>query len=125
VLGAAQPDALGPRERALAAVLTGVGVRPDPQPAPLVGVPQQQIDGLYQVGGLLVGASSRCPARPACRSPPARHHRYLPEEHLPVEPSMLIGSPSRPSPEPTRIGPVSASTSKLLGAAHAGHCPCP
>jgi len=64
VLGAAQPMPSA-RGSGPSRVLTGVGVRPDPQPAPLVGVPQQQIDGLYQVGGLLVGALGRG-VQPVC-----------------------------------------------------------
>ena len=54
-------------------VLGGVGVRPDREPPGRVGVLQQPVDGVDQVGGLLVDAVERgVRARSRGTSPPAR-----------------------------------------------------
>ena len=55
MLGAAQADALRPQPAGSFGVLGGVGVGPDGEPADGIGVGQQPVDRLHQVGGFLVG----------------------------------------------------------------------
>ena len=76
VLGAAQPDALGPEATRPRRVVAGVGVRAHPQAPDAIGVGQQPVDRTQQVGRLLVGlgrerrrAPRRGSGRPVSRRP--------------------------------------------------------
>ena len=112
VLGSAQTDPLCAKGSRPNGVLGGVGVGADRQPAGFVGMGEEPIDGVDRAA-----VSSSVPSRAAPRAgldvglDGEGTTGTAPRKISPVDPSMLIASPSSITASPTRAVRAAASTS--------------